>query len=46
MKKDNLKKVFGDKPSVGGFEKKNFGSPKGVGVLATIELKGKMGGIK
>ena len=39
MKKDNKLRVFESKPSVGGFEKKNLGSPKGVGILAPIKLK-------
>ena len=38
MCKDKTK-IFEKKPSVGGFEKKNFGSPKGVGILAPIVLK-------
>jgi hypothetical protein len=40
MCKDKMK-VFEKKPSIGGFEKKNFGSPKGVGILAPIILKNK-----
>jgi len=39
MNKDKKIKVFEKKPSVGGFEKKNLGSPKGVGILAPIVLK-------
>ena len=39
MKKENKIKVFESKPTVGGFEKKNFGSPKGIGILAPIVLK-------
>ena len=39
MKKETVTKIFGDKPSVGGFEKKNLGSPEGVGILAPIILK-------
>jgi hypothetical protein len=37
MYKDKLK-VMSKKPSFG-FEKKNFGSPKGVGILAPIPEK-------
>ena len=40
----NKTKVFESKPSVGGFEKKNLGSPKGVGILAPIILKKVKGG--
>jgi hypothetical protein len=33
------KKLMSKKPSVGGFEKKNFGLPKGIGILAPIPEK-------
>jgi len=36
--------IYGGKPSVGGFEKKNLGSLKGVGILAPIILKKVKGG--
>jgi hypothetical protein len=40
----NKVKVFESKPTVGGFEKKNLGSPKGIGILAPIVLKSVKGG--
>jgi len=44
MCKDKVK-VFEKKPSLG-FEKKNLGSPKGIGILAPIVLKKVKGGKK
>ena len=43
MCKDKKMNVMSKKPSFG-FEKKNFGSPKGVGILAPIILKKVKGG--
>jgi hypothetical protein len=44
MCKDKKIKVFESKPTIGGFEKKNLGSPKGVGILDPIVFKKVKGG--
>ena len=42
MKKTNKVVIFESKPTVGGFEKKNMGSPKGIGIFAPIKLNTKL----
>ena len=42
MKKNNKVVIFESKPTVGGFEKKNMGSPQGVGIFAPIKSNTKL----